>query len=261
MYSDFHLHTAFSDDSDYAMQSSIEQAIALGLEEIGYAEHLDYGIDNVDQCDIPLYLETIVDYQKKYKDQIVIRQGVEFGIQAHTISEYQKTFDAYPFDFVILSIHQINNQEFWRNEYQEGKPRGAILEGYYDELFSVLSQYNDYSFLGHVDVINRYVERGPYLTPRNRDQIAEIFKHIIEKGRGIEVNTSCYRYGLKDLTPSREIIRLYRELGGEIITIGSDGHNQEELGFKILETQNELREMGFKAIYTFKEMMPVGHLL
>ena len=118
MYSDFHLHTAFSDDSDYAMQSSIEQAIALGLEEIGYAEHLDYGIDNVDQCDIPLYLETIGDYQKKYKDQIVIRQGVSL-YSAHTIWNIQKPLSSHPFDFVILS--STNYIRIFGAMIQEGK--------------------------------------------------------------------------------------------------------------------------------------------
>lgn len=89
----------------------------------------------------------------------------------------------------------------------------------------------------------------------------EILKTVIADGKGIEVNTSSHRYGLSDLTPSRDILKLYRELGGTIITIGSDSHKPEHLGTFIDETKQELKTLGFKEFCTFDKMKPIYHQL
>ena len=89
--------------------------------------------------------------------------------------------------------------------------------------------------------------------------ITDILKYVIADGKGIEINTSRHRYGLKDLTPSRDILRLYRKLGGHIVTIGSDSHKPEHLGAYIDEAKKELKMLGFKEFCTFEKMMPVYH--
>ena len=94
-----------------------------------------------------------------------------------------------------------------------------------------------------------------------KDMISEILKVVIKDGKGIEVNTSYHRYGLKDMTPSRDILKLYKELGGTIITIGSDSHKKEHLGAYIDEAKDELRKLGFKYYCTFENMAPIYHEL
>ena len=89
--------------------------------------------------------------------------------------------------------------------------------------------------------------------------VTEILKRAIQDGKGIEVNTSSHRYGLKDTQPSVDILKLYRSLGGEIITIGSDSHKPEHLGAYIPEAQALLRELGYRAFCTFVRMQPVFH--
>ena len=84
---------------------------------------------------------------------------------------------------------------------------------------------------------------------------------VIADGKGIEINTSSHRYGLKDLTPSVDILRLYRELGGRILTIGSDSHRKEHLGAYIIDTMEEAKKLGFEEIYTFDQMRPIAHKL
>ena len=103
-------------------------------------------------------------------------------------------------------------------------------------------------------MIIRYDKLGKYPYVEVMDIIEEILKHVIAAGKGIEVNTSCYRYGLSDLTPSREILRLYKELGGEILTIGSDSHAEKHVGVKLKEIQEELKGMGFQHFYTYNRM-------
>ena len=251
---DYHLHTYYSDDSDYPMEQLVQDAIAMGLSEICITDHVDYGIkkDWEDQSisyhpedkaklpvmnvKYPAYHAEIGRMQTKYAGQIVIREGMEFGMQVHTIPQYRKLFASYPFDCIILSCHQVDDQEFWRQDFQKGRTQEEYNRRYYQEILHVVRQYKDYSVLGHLDMITRYDPAGLYPFEKVRDIVAEILRQAIRDGKGIEVNTSSHRYGLSDLTPSRDILKLYRELGGTILTIGSDAHKPEYLAAYVEET-------------------------
>lgn len=124
-----------------------------------------------------------------------------------------------------------------------------------------LFSYKNYSVLGHLDSIVRYDEAGPYPFDKIKDIVAEILKVVIKDGKGIEVNTSSHRYGINDLTPSRDILRLYRDLGGYILTIGSDAHASSHLGAYIRETMDEIRNIGFESFCTYEQMKPSFHSL
>lgn len=262
MFADYHMHTYFSDDSDYPMEDCIKRAIELGIEEICFTEHTDFGTkDESGNCDAKAYHKMVQRYQKEYQQKLRIKFGMEFGMQTETIDEFQQLFDKYPFDFIILSCHQVDNQFFYTQQFQKGRTQQEYNECYYEEILKVVQRYDDFSVLGHLDMIKRYDKQGEYPFAGVRDIIAEILKLTIAKGKGIELNTSCYRYGLPDLTPSHDILELYRDLGGEILTVGSDSHTRVHVGVKIKESQEELARLGFKHIYTFDEMKPVGHML
>ncbi len=279
MYADYHLHTYYSDDSDYPMEQLVEDAISMGLSEICITDHVDYGIkgDWEDKSTVyhpeekrgrpvmnvkyPAYHAEIARMQQKYAGKIVIREGMEFGMQVHTIAQYQKLFDAYPFDFIILSCHQVEDKEFWTQDFQRGKTQEEYNRKYYEEMLGVVRAYKNYSVLGHLDMITRYDMAGLYPFENVRDIVEEILRIAIRDGKGIEVNTSSHRYGLHDLTPSREILRLYRALGGTIVTIGSDAHKPEHLAAYVRETMAELKELGFDAICTYQDMKPIFHPL
>ena len=186
---------------------------------------------------------------------------MEFGVQVHTIPRYQKLYEQYDFDFIILSIHQVNNQEFWTQDFQRGRTQQEYNERYYKEILDVIKNYKDYSVLGHLDLISRYDENGPYPFEKIKPMIQEILEIVIQDGKGIEINTSSHRYGLKDSQPSRDILKLYKELGGKIITIGSDSHKPEHLGAYINEAKELLKELGFEYYCTFEKMKPIYHKL
>lgn len=275
MFCDYHVHTDYSDDSTYLMEDVIKDAIAMKMDEICLTDHVDYGIkydwdekipmlyrDNMPlaNVDYPKYFKEIKKLQQQYPE-IVIKKGMEFGIQKHTISKYQKLYQKYDFDFIILSCHQIDDKEFWNQEYQLGKTQAEYNQQYYQEIYDVIKEYKDYSVLGHLDLIVRYDEMGVYPFENVKDIITDILKMVIKDGKGIEVNTSSHRYGLKDSTPSYDILKLYKELGGTIITIGSDSHKKEHLGAYIQEAKDLLRSIGFKEYCTFELMQPVFHQL
>lgn len=285
MLADYHIHCKYSDDSEEDLEKIIETAINKGIDEICFTDHVDYGIkpdkdvfEKMDEnakkdwikkigridlnVDYLNYFKEIEELREKYKDKITIRQGLEFGMQVHTIKDFQKLFDKYKekFDFVILSCHQVNDKEFWTNEFQKGKSVDEYNAEYYEEIYRVMNRYSDYSILGHLDHIQRYNETI-YPFEKSREIIVKILKKVIEDNKGIEVNTSSFRYGLKELTPERDILKLYHGLGGKIITIGSDAHKAENVGERIPYIQEELKKIGFTDICTFDKMKPIFHKL
>ena len=110
-------------------------------------------------------------------------------------------------------------------------------------------------------MIKRYDLFGSYPDHQIMDMAGKIFRQVIKDGKGIEVNTSSYAYGINDLTPSKELLKLYHQLGGRIITIGSDAHDKNRLGEHIKEVQHGLKALGFDEICTFVERCPKYHKL
>ena len=135
------------------------------------------------------------------------------------------------------------------------------IQRYYREILEIVRQYKDYSVLGHLDLINRYDKIGNYPFEKIKPVLTEILQIVIADGKGIEVNTSSHRYGLKDSTPSVDILKLYHQLGGRIVTIGSDSHKKEHLGAYIREAKRLLRNLGYREFCTFEKMQPIFHPL
>lgn len=276
MYIDYHVHCHHSDDSHHLIEDVVKDAIEIGLKEICFTDHVDYGVkpdwenahlareykgEKVLNVNYPVYFSDIARLQAKYKDQIIIKKGLEFGIQSHTIEPFQKLFDTYPMDFVLLSIHQIGDKEFWTGEFQQGKSDIECYREYYQEMLDVIKDFKSYSCLAHMDLIRRYIDKNVDMFEATRDQIKEILELVIADGKGIEVNTSSVRYGVNGLTPSIEILKLYYELGGTIVTIGSDSHQKDHLGFDIEQSKQILKEIGFEFYCTFNNMVPHFHKL
>ena len=222
MKCDYHVHSYYSDDSNTPMERQILRAISLGLDEICFTEHVDYGIkfDRDDpsyrghefNADYPEYFAELEYLREKYADNITIRAGLEFGVQYHTAGQFEALYERYreKLDFVLLSIHQVNDLEFWTQDFQRGKTQDEYQQEYYAEMLRVVRAYNDYSVLAHLDLLARYDMAGPYPFEKVKDVIAEILTVAINDGKGIEMNTSSWRYGLTDTQPCREILRLYR---------------------------------------------------
>lgn len=261
MNADYHVHTNYSDDSTVLMEDMIQHGIDIGLDEICFTEHVDYGTKTDLNCDYEKYFEELFILKHTYQNQISIKAGMEFGIQTHTIDKFEEDFKKYPFDFIILSNHQIDDKEFWKFEYQDDKTQEEYNKNYYTEILKVVKQYKNYSVLGHLDVIKRYDKEGEYPDEHVLPIIKEIFEQIIKDGKGIEINTASFRYGLSDLTPSRAILKLYKEMGGTIITLGSDTHKLEHLGAHFNEVRKILKEeLGFEKYCTFDKMRPIFYI-
>ena len=278
MLADYHVHSSFSEDCDTDMEEIVIEAINKGLDEICFTDHVDYGVrldygqegyvPNVDlyghiprNVDYPAYFKKLDDLQHKYDQKIKIRKGLEFGIQMEYLKEYEALYEKYPLDFIIHSNHQVADIEIYLPEYFAGHSQQEYNRLYYEEILRTVKAYKHYSVLGHLDSIVRYDPKGPIDIREVEDLVRAILETVIADGKGIELNTSNVRYGLSDLTPCRHILKMYHELGGTIITIGSDAHKKEHLAFNILKSRQELKDLGFEYYCTFEKMVPVFHKL
>ena len=205
------------------------------------------------------HLKVLEKERKRRKNpyKIKIKKGIELGLQPHLIDRYSNEMKNNQFDFIICSQHAIDKNDLYYDEYFKDKTQQKSYEIYYKTFYDIVKNFDDYSVLGHLDLIKRY---GPYENSLGdslfMDIIEAILKEVISKNKGIEINTSCFRYELPDLTPSRRIISLYKDLGGEIITTGSDAHCPSFITCKFDYIQSYLKDMGFKYICTFDNLKP-----
>lgn len=257
---DFHMHSDFSEDCFTPMENTIESAIAKGFKQICFTEHVDYDYPDPDftfDLDTVAYERKIREMQQKYSDQITIKKGIEIGIQPHLFERYHKLLNNETFDFIICSMHAADRKDLHNGDFFEGRTPEEAYQYYYEELLYCVERFDHYSILGHIDLVKRYKKLD---TNNNfHDIIGEIFKTIIPKGKGIEVNTSGFAYGLESAMPSRDILELYFDLGGEIITVGSDAHKPEHVGHRFDEIFKMLHDIGFQYVATFSEKEPTFH--
>lgn len=282
MLADYHVHTSFSDDSPYPIEDVAADALRLNLDAICFCEHVDYGVKPdahtpeaehvrldpelgkpITNCDYAAYFPEVHRVQRLFEGQLSIACGLELGMQRHTVPQFREVLEQWgaELDFVLLSIHQIGNQEFWTGEFQEGKTQQEIRSGYYEELLGVMEVFDGYDALAHMDLIRRYDPYGERDFALDRDLVAPVLEKAIAEGKAIELNTSSWRYGLADLQPSTPLLELYRDLGGELITLGSDSHLPQHLGSYLRVAQRRLRELGFSEFVTYERHVPTAHPL
>lgn len=259
MFYDYHMHTNFSNDSETSMEDMIKKSIELGLNEICFTDHVDYDLDADDDWGINYdkYFDKLNYFQDKYKNDISIKKGIEMGLQKQIINKCNDDINKYPFDFVICSQHAINRSDLYFGNFFLDKTQIQAYENYYKELYNIIKNFKNYSVLGHLDLVKRYGNYDKVLDDKYFEDIIEaILKQAIYDGKGIEINTSSYRYNLPDLTPSRHILNMYKDLGGEIITTGSDSHNISQIAYNFDYIYSYLKNIGFKYVCSFDKMKP-----
>ncbi|KAB3529041.1 histidinol-phosphatase HisJ family protein [Alkaliphilus serpentinus] len=260
---DYHIHTHFSPDSAMSMKEAIIAAIDKGLNEITITDHLDFdynGKGSHIEFVIEDYFKAIANYQEEFKSVIKIKTGIELGLQPHLTEAYRRVINSHPFDFAIASIHSVEKTDLYMGNYFQKKTQQEAYHIYFKELYEVVNLFDSFTVLGHLDVIKRY---GAYDVPLPLEDFREvtslILNKIIEKGKGIELNTSGIRYQVGDYHPSLEVFKLYHSLGGEIISLGSDAHSTHHLAFDFNNALRALKEIGFQYICTFEKMKPIYH--
>lgn len=261
MKSDFHLHSNYSGDSTAPLTSMIEKGIQLGLTTMCFTDHQDF--DYVYDCGpFPLkteaYVNELLKLQEYYKDKINVLIGVEIGLQPYLKDTLIEYVDKYPFDFIIGSSHSVHGIDPYYPEFFSGKTEQEAVAEYFASIIENVQQFSSFQVYGHLDYIIRYcTDKDKHYSYHDYvDIIDELLTLLIYKNIGIEINTAGLKYGLKNAHPHPEIIKRYRELGGEIITVGSDAHKPEHVAYEFQTAESVLKACGFHYYTIFKERKP-----
>ena len=257
MFWDQHMHCNFSGDSDALPEDMIRAGIAHGLSGICFTDHLDYDYPeepNIFLLDFDNYFKALSDLREKYADKISVNIGIELGLQPQAAGQNLAVAEKYPFDFIIGSSHVVNHMDPYYPEFFAGRDEDAAYMEYFESVLENINSGVDFDVYGHIDYVVRY---GPnknafYTYEKFKDIIDEILTQLISKGKGIEVNTGGFKYGLGHPNPTEDIIKRYWELGGEIITMGADAHVPEYVAYEFDKTAQIIKNCGFKYYTVFK---------
>lgn len=261
LYADYHLHTCFSPDSDTPVEDMIKAAIDRKLETICFTDHMDKDVFVENQefvMDTERYLRKIRELSEKYKGKIEVLTGVELGLQPHLADFFHEYTRAYEFDFVLGSVHVVGGKDPYYPEFFDGKTDEQAYKEMLEETIQDLQTDTDFDVLGHLDYIVRYGKQREetYSYARYQEQIDTILRYLIEHGKGLEFNTAGWKYGLPFAHPHPEVLKRYVEMGGEIITIGSDAHRPEHISYAFEQVKPVLEACGVKYYTKFKKRKP-----
>lgn len=272
--SDNHIHTLYSADSDASLMAHLQRAHKLGLTSVCFTDHMDYGFvlsENGREFvfDVKDYFITLKELQKKYTD-VAIRIGVELGLKEDVFTENLALTKNNAFDFVIGSTHLIDNFDPYYDDYWEHFGEIGGITHYYETTYQNICQGFDFDVYGHIDYVIRYAptlkkakkegttkESFIQQIMQNNDEILDAILHkLIENGQGIEVNTGGFLAGLGHPNPHETILARYHELGGQILSVGSDAHDPKNLGYCFEQLPDLLKKCGFTYYTEFANRKP-----
>jgi histidinol-phosphatase (PHP family) len=261
---DYHMHSSFSADSEMLMETACQTAIKKGLTEIAFTEHLDYFYPNCPltfQFDYTAYAPSVEKMQARFGDKLTILKAAEIGLHESVVEKNQQFVQEHAFDFIIGSVHIADDKDMHNGDYFQGKTVDQALDIYFDTVYRAVCEHTYFHVLGHLDLIKRYVH---YLDVKHDTiewkkyypVVEETLKVLIASGRGIEINMSGHRYHLGTSLPDGDVLRLYKTLGGEIITVGSDAHRPDHIAHHFKEAYQLLEETGFRYVTAFRQGEP-----
>ncbi|MBO3445541.1 histidinol-phosphatase HisJ family protein [Clostridium sp. CCUG 7971] len=251
---DNHVHTHFSSDAKDNMGDVIKRAINIGVKHLTFTDHLEYR-DTGFSLDCNEYVKQIQKYKEKYKKDIEILIGIEVGYQSYIKDKIEDVLNSNPFDFVLCSTHRVDKQRLVQSEFFNGLSKEEAYTKYFESIIKTTKEFNDYDTYGHLDYIIRYgkYEDNKIIYNDYKDVLDNLLKSIIDSGKGIEINTSGYRYNLNATHPKIDILKRYKELGGKIITLGSDAHRAVDVCRDFDKSYAILESLGFKYVCLYRE--------
>lgn len=268
LIADTHTHTKYSTDSTAEPSDMLSAAGAAGLSTLCFTDHMDLdfpGDPSLFVFDTTAYFEELLPLKEKASSDTslpTLLLGIELGLRPGRpdLREQMDTLlTAYPFDFVIGSTHVVDNLDPYYPEYWELP--GNRLRRYFEDVLTNTAEHTNFDSLGHLDYIIRYLPDSVSLTKDYAvrdfmDLIEETLRILISRGQALEVNTAGLRKVLSFAHPKTEILLRYRELGGELLTLGSDAHAPSDVGADIKKTAELLKNCGFRYYSVYRERKP-----
>ena len=258
---DNHTHSHFSPDSRMTLQQSLAAAAQAGIAGISITDHLD--IDAPDGKDIfvfnPEQHQREIDLLAPSFPSLEIFKGIEVGLQIECMDKIKDFTGKFDFDIVIASTHFIDNVDPYFGEYYIGKNHKEAYGHAYEVMYRAIVDYNDFDVLGHFDYIARY---APYEVrdikySQFADELDSILRFLAQEGKALEINTNTYRER-NGHTPQLdiEILKRFKELGGEAVSFGSDAHEAWRIAENFEQYRQVVKNCGFNYLVYYKNRQP-----
>ncbi len=255
---DYHIHTHISGDCDAPMRDMAAAAQRQGLREICFTDHidLDFPCDIDFTIDFEAYRSAFAAVQAAYPD-ITMRMGIEAGLDMRTKERVRDIVAAHEVDFVIGSQHLVFGEDPYAPAFWQQYEKRQIYDEYLRASIECAAACDFFDVLGHIGYVARFCPDNDKLMRYSdySDAIDKLLQTLICNGKGIEVNTNGLHMTPSTM-PETAIIKRFFELGGEIITIGSDAHFAVVVGHEITSTLKTLAQIGFKYICAFDARKP-----
>lgn len=268
---DNHNHSQFSfDGGRTSVGKTVNSAIGKGLAGVCFTDHCDFFVPPMkakheeyvpEVFDVEARNSEIDKVNAKCPQDFHVFKGIEIGVQKSERDKIAAHLEKYSFDEIIASVHYLDDTDPFWGGYYEGKTwryaYGHYLETLYDEMVWLGDRFD---IMGHYDYVTRY---APYpecsiLYKDFPDILDSMLRYLAENGKALEINTKTYQ-DFKGRTPvlDKNILMRYRELGGEIISLGSDSHDADRVGFNFERTAALVRRCGFRYLAHFDKRKPV----
>lgn len=259
---DYHMHSRVSFDAHDTGEMLVRAAEKAGLKEVCFTDHMDYVRGQTEQ---PMIF-TEADYSREYDGlesaTVKIRRGMEYGLYPDNQEQMKRDIARRNYDFVLGSIHFVDDLDVYFAEYWQDKTIYQAQRQYLEEMLTCVQVHEDFDVLAHMTFLQKGVgcpEKKPMPYADHREILDEILRLLAAKGKGLELNTSgvdrCGGY-----LPTADFFRRFRELGGEIVTVGSDAHTSDRVGQYTREACQVLKEI-FGYVCTFENRQPIFHKL
>lgn len=256
---DYHTHTRCSFDSEAPLSDEAAQAVSLGLKELCTTDHCDL-IDEhgkrVYALDWTPILEQYGQVSQIYEGKLKLRLGLELGSAHVDLPCARRILSGAPLDFVIGSVHNMSpkagGEDFYYMPLTDVASCYTVLDDYFASLLELVKYPDTYDVLGHIIYPLRYMAAAGVTLDRYQESMRTLFTAAAQAERGIEVNT-CRGQTLAEWLP---VLELYRESGGEVVTIGTDAHTARDVGKGIQEAQELLKQAGFRYQAVYRRRIP-----
>jgi len=257
---DCHVHSNFSPDSQITLETGCQIAARKNLLGLIFTDHyeIDWAGKENFYFDIKERSKKLEQIKEKYASKLKVLKGLEVGFQQHITKELEKVIINSDSDFIIMSVHSIDKTDASLEDYYLDKTQNHAYEKYLKEVYKSVCNFQDYDVVGHIGYVRRY---GNYNNSDlkyidYKDILDSILKKVISSGKGIEINSSGYRQNLGSPIPDFDIVKRYKELGGEIITLGSDSHTPKTISHSFDLIIKKLKDLGFEKIACFEKRDP-----
>ena len=258
---DYHTHTNFSFDGapESTPDSLCLAAIAVGVTDLAITDHFEcnWRSESYPPFDADGYYEAVMTAKEKYRDKLNLTYGIEIGQYSQIPEEANALLEKHDYDFIIGSIHNMRGEtDFYYWDFnrifaeKEQDYLGQTFKRYCDELCCVVDTLDKVDSIAHLTYMYRYcaLSGNRYDLTKYTDNAEKLFRKMVAKDIALELNVSTLIKGLGFTMPDRDLLSLYKDCGGRLITVGTDSHSPDHVGECVEDGFSLLRNVGLNDI-------------